>query len=166
VETIFLFFSNSDLELTNLAQLSISNANFKEATLRVRLITISYSLLWLVSRNHVSIFSHSDLDLDPSRPNINLDLYLKMLHLCTKPCWHLWGLFMSLIIKTIRTFRQTNKLTPLINTPKTLFGPKIKYCLLPLQRPALWNCRDPEDFIAIYNNIYIVCKEVQLLFMN
>ena len=25
--------------------------------------------------------------------------------------------------------------------------PKIKYCLLPLQRPTLWNCSDPKQLL-------------------
>lgn len=40
----------------------------------------------LVSVNHFTIFDHSDFD--PIRPIINSNLYLKMLHLCSKHCFN------------------------------------------------------------------------------
>ena len=38
----------------------------------------------LSSGNHFSIFSNTDLDIEPTRPKVELNLHLVMLHLCTK----------------------------------------------------------------------------------
>ena len=41
-------------------------------------------LSWLIILKPFSSFSHGDLDLNPNSPNIKLDLYLMVLHLCAK----------------------------------------------------------------------------------
>jgi len=38
----------------------------------------------LSSRNHLSSLVHGDFDLDPISPNVKRDMYLIVLHMCTK----------------------------------------------------------------------------------
>ena len=92
-----------------------------------------------MSRNHFSILGHCDFDLDPITLNIEIELYLMMLHLCIKivqiceafdelsynvTCTHVYQKlftfvkpFMSYCPETIKsdgcTDRQTNNLTPI-----------------------------------------------------
>ena len=40
--------------------------------------------------------------------------------------------------------------------------PKMKYCLLPLQRPICWHCCNPKHFIALFKTIFYYMPEVKL----
>jgi len=46
----------------------------------------------VIEQKPFSIVCHDDLDLDPTSPNIEVDLYLVKWHLCTWMCLNLWSL--------------------------------------------------------------------------
>ena len=81
-ETIFLFLVT--VTLTPPAPISNLICIFWCYTCVPKIVQIRLAFHELSSGNRFSFFSNSDLDLGPTSPNIKLDLYLLMLHLCTK----------------------------------------------------------------------------------
>jgi hypothetical protein len=115
-ETIFLFLVTLTLTLSPPAPKSNLTCILWCYICVPNFFLIFDSFQELSSGKHFSIFSNSDLDTDPTSPKIELDLYLMMLHLCTKNYLNLSSLSWVIIRK--RRIRPTDRPTSsLLYTP-------------------------------------------------
>jgi len=83
-ETLFSKVGHGDIDLETIGPIANLTCILWCYTCIPNNVQICEAFHKLSSRNHLSSLVHGDFDLDPTSPNVKRDMYLVVLHMCTK----------------------------------------------------------------------------------